>query len=119
MAHEWMRGRRLKKKVGAKIGTRQLLGAVGEASIDLRGVLGRRRKKREMLATMTMLRENAHSSQDVCTGQAAVLVGNVSRLLSDGRLAGCECSNLKRIEHHTCGHGGSGFGAMVREVVSC
>lgn len=57
MAHEWMRGRRLEKKVGAKIGTRQLLGAVGEASIDLCGVVVRRRKKGEMLATMTMLRE--------------------------------------------------------------
>ena len=54
MAHEWMRGRRLKKKVGAKIGTRQLLGAVGEASIDLRRVLVRRRRKKGeiMLATM-------------------------------------------------------------------
>lgn len=63
--------------------------------------------------------ENAHCSNGLlhrtssARGQRSVIS------LLGGRLAVCECSNLKRIEHQACEHGGSGFGAMVREVVSC
>lgn len=49
-ARQAAEGLKERVRVGAKIGTRQLLGAVGEASIDLRV---RRRKKGEiMLATV-------------------------------------------------------------------
>lgn len=70
-----------------------------------------------------MLHENADCSNGVCTGQAVVLVGNVVSL-SGGRLAVCECSNLKRIEHQACGHGGSasrvgsGDGARSSELLN-
>ena len=59
-----------------------------------------------------MLQENADCSNGVCTGQAVLCLFLVSSviLLFDGRLAVCECSNLKRIEHQAGGHGGSGFG---------
>jgi hypothetical protein len=69
-----------------------------------------------------MLHENADCSNGTCTGEEVVLVGSVVSL-SDGRLAVSECSNLKRIEHYTSGHGGSasrvgsGDGARSSELL--
>lgn len=82
-------------------------------------MLVRGRRKEERLLRRCYVK-NAACRNAVRTAQASTCARSkpLSRLFG-GRLTVCERSNLKRIEHHTRGHGGSGFGAMVREVVSC
>ena len=116
-----MRGRRLKEEGASKDWYKAVVGGCWRGFNRLAPCIGEKEEEEggnNAGDNDNQLPDNVDNSQDACTGQAVVLVASVISQF-DGRLAVCECSNLKRIEHHTCGHGGSGFGAMVREVVSC